>query len=211
MKKKFKKKLTSLILISGLFFGNNNHTIMAELKNPPKANVYFTRIEEQNNKTNRVEAIVKNLPFNSDIYTLLENYNTTYFNKYRIQTIPIFNKNIGIGLTAQYKTSSFFEKAKKQLGLIGQLQGVPIDKIFGKIELRYFPRNKDIDAYLFLDTSRLYFDIFTGYNLDSHNTFMISGADIKLCKNFSMGIAGNFSGKEKLKKDYIGIRMKLNF
>ena len=207
-----KRKILPLILAGGLLSLSGNAVKAEENAKPnPKVNASITRIEtDQNQGINRAEIMVRDLPFNSDIYTIFEDYGDSYFNKSRIQSIPIRTDNLGLGIAAQHKTSSFFDPYS-QIGVAGRVQGSPTKKSFGKIDLRYFPKEKDLEAYAFLDTKRFYFDIVTGYNIDSKNAFVMPGVDYKIHKNVSMGLETSLSGKDKLEKDYVGLRLKLNF
>jgi hypothetical protein len=208
MIQKIKRKLLPLVLAGGLALGGN--IASAQDTSAPKLNASLTRIESQESQINRAEIMARDLPFNSDIYALLEDYGEGYFNKYRLQSVPLKTDNLGLGLAVQHKSSSFFEPYN-QIGLVGRLQGCPTKKTFGKIDLRYFPKEQDLGTYAFLDTPKLYFDVLAGYNLDSHSAYVVPGVDWKLHKNFSLGLEGSFSGEGKLEKDYVGIRAKLNF
>jgi hypothetical protein len=221
MIKTIKRKILPLILAGGLLLGSNTANAEDKKESSPKVNASITwLLTDQHRGINRAELLIRDLPFNLDIYTILEDYGgsyfngDSYFNKSRIQSLPleteILGLSFGLGIVAQHKISSFFD-SYSQIGIVGRLQGSPAEGLFGKIDLRYFPKERDLDAYMFLDMKNFYFDVLAGYNIDSENAFLILGVDYKLHKNFSVGLEASLSGQGKLKKDYVGIRAKLNF
>jgi hypothetical protein len=207
-----KKTLVSLILAGCFLFGSKAEGAEDQEKQSIKGNAYITRIEtDKGAGINRLETTLTGLPFNSDTYTLFEGYEEGYYGKVRIQSLPINTGNVSLGAAAQRKFAPFLPNADNQLGLVGRIQGSPIKNSFGKMDLRYFPKEKELDAYAFVDTEKVYIDVLACYNLDSKTAFLLPGMDYKINPNLSVGLEASMSGTSKLKTDYTGIRVKLSF
>ncbi|MEA3514842.1 MAG: hypothetical protein U9R34_05165, partial [Nanoarchaeota archaeon] len=147
MMKTIKKRMLPVVLAGSLLIGaiGSNPAIAQDQKPEPKVNMALTRVQkdsvqkEESKGINCAEILVKNLPFNSDIYTVFEDYGNSYYAKFRLQSLPVKFKNSYFGLAAQHKNSTSFD-SYNQFGLVGRLQGAPTENTFGKIDLRYFPR-----------------------------------------------------------------------
>ncbi len=102
--------------------------------------------------------------------------------------------------------------AHNDLGLSLRINGKLNRKTFGKIDLRYFPKERTIDSYAFISRKKLFLDCISSYNHETDSAMFVPGIDYKLNKNCSIGLESKFTGKIKvLQTRYTGMRFKLKF
>jgi hypothetical protein len=210
MTKKLKKILTGIALAGALLFSPSAKAGEAPVN--PKVNGEIAQVVKDEGKpTLRGQFWIKNLPFNSDIYGLWENSDVTDFYKSRLSSLPIKYESLEMGAVVQHVDGTNF-KAHDDLGLALRLSGKINPEIFGKIDLRYFPKEKSIDGYGFITRDKIFLDCVSSYNYETGSTMFVPGIDYKINPNLSLGIESKFTGEiDNLDNQYTGVRLKLRF
>jgi hypothetical protein len=145
MTKKLRKTLTGIALAGALLFSPSAKA--GEVPVKPRVNGEIAQVVKDEGKLIlRGQFWIKDLPFNSDIYGLWENCDATDFYKFRLSSLPIKYKSLEMGAVVQHVDGTNFE-AHDDFGLALRLSGKINPEIFGKIDLRYFPKEKTIDGY----------------------------------------------------------------
>jgi hypothetical protein len=210
MTKKLRKTLTGIVLAGALFFPPSAKAGEAPVN--PKVNGEIAQVVKVEGKpTLRGQFWVKDLPFNSDTYGLWESCDATDFYKFRLSSLPIKYKSFEMGAVIQHVDGTNFE-SHDDLGFALRLSGKINPKIFGKIDLRYFPKEKTIDGYGFITRDKVFLDCVSSYNHETGSTMFVPGIDYKINPNLSFGIESKFTGEiDNLDNQYTGVRLKLRF
>lgn len=210
MTKKLRKTLTGIALAGALLFSPSANA--GEAKVNPKVNGEIAQVvKDEGKSTLRGQFWVKDLPFNSDTYGLWESCDATDFYKFRLTSLPIKYKSLGMGAVVQHVDGTNFE-AHDDFGLALRLSGKVNPKTFGKIDLRYFPKEKTIDSYGFLTKGRFFLDCVSSYNHETDSAMFVPGIDYKINNDLSLGIETKFTGEiGDLENQYSGVRVKLRF
>lgn len=201
--------ITMLTLLTTL---NLTQNATAQNNTPIKINNTLTAATTNKDyNITREEMLVKNLPANSDIYLVAEQFKANKFFKARLQVMPLSTGPFSFGITGKY--TYFNSKNDVDHGIVARLQGKPTKETFGKVDIRYFPDSETFTIYGFLDSKNWFFDILLGsYNHETQQTSLLPGIDYKINSHLSVGIETKLTGKDlKLNDRYFGGRLKINF
>jgi hypothetical protein len=215
---RMKRMIVETMLGASLLFGSVAYSQnTANAGEAPKANVTLTEVvDDKGGPISRAEALISKLPANADLYFTYEARDGKEYYKLRGQALLLkLGQIVEAGIAAQYAASTGTEPAE-QVGPVLRVKGSPIEGISVKADTRYFPKqndlNKVLDGYLIVNGKHFFADLLWKYDLDSGKGSFRPGIDYKLGKNVYVGIEGKFAGEpDNLKKDYVGLRAKINF
>jgi hypothetical protein len=206
---------TKAAILSGLISAGS---MAGEVANKVKAycaeatpTAVLTRVQnDEAEPVNRLE-VLGQLPGNLDYYGMAEEQGDSNFWKARAQWLPLKKGPLSFGVVGQHMNGSKFPE-HNEAGPVVRLSGKPVKGLFGKLDLRYFPDRESFDWYGLLNSKRFYADCLGVYNHETEKGFVRPGLDIKLGKDFSVGVEGKLAGhKDDLRQKYVGVRVKKKF
>jgi hypothetical protein len=170
-----------------------------------KANITQTEIVSEKLPIMRNEIVVSGMPLNSDAYAYWEHQNSDMY-RLRLESLPLGYGLLSLGAVAQHVRGA---TGRQEIGAVLRAKG-SIDDALLKADTRFFPSNKEFDAYWTANGSKFYGDIFTIWNLGAKKLTIRPGADYKINQNFYVGAEAKFSGVlPKIRPEYFGLRGKL--
>ena len=207
MKNKIKTLIGSLLVGATAFM-----PMQTRAEEKPSTCLQLTGIATESGKPlSRAEVIMNGMPLTSDAYILGEHRGENDFYKFKGQIVPFNYKWLGLGIAGQHIDGTNFD-AHQEAGAVLRFKGKPTEKSFTKLDFSYFPKTDIVDTYSFFSSPRIYADLLGTYNTETKSTMLRPGIDVKLGKNYSLGLEAKFSGEiDDLEQDYIGIRGKIKF
>lgn len=204
MIKTIKQKLGTIALASTLLFSPYSANADTSIK--------LNSIISNTKPISRVKVVVKDLPYNSDIFVVNEGDSAEYkYYKQRLQIFPIGYKNSKLGIALQHMDASSF-KPHQEGGLVLRLKQKPSKRSFFKSDLRYFKETNTFDTSTFLGTGDFLLDLIWSYNHDTDRIVLLSGIDYNINDKLSIGLESKTLGtKDNPKTDYTGIRLGCKF
>lgn len=179
-----------------------------QAKAEPKVNLNAIGIVAEDQKPlKRYEALVRNLPLNSDIYATRDGLKNKNVHKFRLQSVPLEYGILSVGVAGQ-SVEVTGSKEHEEAGLVLRLKGKPTENSFAKADTRWFIERDEIDGYMFFSTPKTFADCLWKYSLEKDSGFFRPGFDYKITDNLTVGVEGKFKGDiDNLNKDYIGARV----
>lgn len=159
----------------------------------------------------RGELLIKGLPLNSDIYVTGEHF-ADYFYKTRVQSSFLkLTNNISLGAAAEHVDGTSFA-AHQEIGGLVRLVGHPIESVFAKLDVRYWPEIDTLDMYGFVDSTKFFAELLGSYNTETECLMLRPAVDFKVTKNVFIGMEVKITGELKnLDTVYTGLRAGISF
>ncbi len=154
----------------------------------------------------RFEAVMKYGPIKADAYILAEKRDNRNVYKFRFQSLPVSYGPASAGVSVQHVNNG---QVSQEIGGVARIQGLLMDEVTGKIDVRYFPQSHTSDWYGIVNTKEIFADVLGSYNTETKSYMIRPGIDYKVTKGIMIGLEGKIIGTPNtIKTDYVGLRLK---
>jgi hypothetical protein len=216
MVKMTNRNLRKILVGIGLIGALNNPVLAEQPKTQP---IKPTLIEsvvmaDENCPLYRTEALMTNLPYNSEGALVWEHKGYSNLYKLRAQADPLHYRMLSGGPVIQHVESTNNKRSAnhEEAGFLGRIKGKMPSDISGKLDLRYFPATRVTDGYLTLNHQKGFADVLGTYDTKTNVSTLRPGIEAKINQHLAAGFEAKLSGKlNNLNTDYLGLRAKYTF